>query len=91
MNNGDPSGEGGSGHDRCFCSFELYCFNLEGRNRSLHIPRNGCGLHRFFVEQLPHLFAVQSWASVSCRPQRLPLEGDADLIDEQHHGFGIFF
>lgn len=53
------------------------------------IPRNGCWLYNFFLEQLPYLFAVQSCVSVACRPQQLPL-GDADLIDEQHHAFGIF-
>lgn len=35
VNNGDLSYEGGCGHDRCFCSFGLYCFSFEGRNRSL--------------------------------------------------------
>lgn len=32
---------------------------------------------------------VQGCVNASARPLKLSLEGDADFIDEHHHGFGI--
>lgn len=88
VNNGDPSGEGVVVMTDAFALLDYTVFHVREEMGNL-FQGVACWLYGFCLDQLPHLSAVQGWVSVSRRRQQWPLEGDADLTDEQHHSFSI--